>query len=140
MIGIILKDPLLNQLLSSKMIKKLPLFPAFFIGCMFCFWAHERLGLSTVVSSALVGLGGSFITSVKYPSLNICPAAIYSGSFAGMCSLELIGNQFNMMMVAILGSVIYFLLDSIFKGIGGKLGTVAFTSVAIFYLIQKGVF
>ena len=118
---------------------KWPIFPAFILGCLLCYWGHAVLGFSSVISSAVVGLLGSFVTSRKYSLINICPAAIYSGSFAGMCSVELVGNFSNIVLISLLGSLIYFILDKLFSGIGGKLGTVAFTSVALFYLAKNGV-
>lgn len=111
---------------------------AFVAGCMLCFWGHEWFSLSAVVSSCLVGLLGSFVTSKKYPIVNSCPAAIYSGSFAGMCSATMIKSFGELFSVALIGGITYISLDCYFKGIGGKLGTVAFTSVAIFYLLNKG--
>lgn len=113
---------------------------AFTLGCILCFEGHEALQLSAVVSSALVGLFGSFITSAKRPIINSCPAAIYSGSFAGMCSVEIIHSLPQLLGVSLIGGLIYLGLESLFKGIGGKLGTVAFTSVALVYLISKGLF
>lgn len=113
---------------------------AFCAGCILCFEAHTVLHISSVLSSALIGLLGSFVTSSKKPIINACPAAIYSGSFAGMCSIEIIQSFAQLLGVSLLGGFIYLSLESHFKGIGGKLGTVAFTSVALVYLINKGLF
>jgi len=119
---------------------KIIIIVAFSLGCILCFEAHEVFQLSSVVSSALIGLLGSFVTSSKRPIINSCPAAIYSGSFAGMCSVEIIQSFDQLLGVSLLGGFIYLSLESHFKGIGGKLGTVAFTSVALVYLINKGFF
>ncbi len=113
--------------------------PAFALGCSLCFWGHQWLSLSVVVSSCIVGFLGSFITSSKYTMLNACPAAIYSGSFAGMCSSEIIKSNFELFSVSIVGGIVYLSIDRYFTGIGGKLGTVAFCSVAIVYLLKQGV-
>lgn len=120
------------------MIRKWPVIPAFALGCILCFLGHEYLSISSVTSSALIGLLGSFVTSKDKSEINLCPAAIYSGSFAGMCSSEIISNHLELFIVSLLGGILYLGLDGLFKGIGGKLGTVAFCSVAIFFILQKG--
>jgi|TARA_Y100000780_G_scaffold231096_1_gene255160 Na+/citrate or Na+/malate symporter len=115
---------------------KWPVLPSFILGCLLCFWGHYYFSLSVVLSSCLVGFVGSFIQSKKNNLWNHCPAAIYSGSFAGMCSSELIQSEYEIILISLLGSVLYYLLIDLFNGIGGKLGTIAFISVALFYLLK----
>jgi hypothetical protein len=112
---------------------------AFGLGCTLTFYGHQFFSISPVLSSSLVGLLGSFVVSRKYSIVNHLPAAIYSGSFAGMCTSEVIQNTWDMVSTCIIGGFFYLLIDKYLKGIGGKLGAVAFTSVAIIFLIKKGI-
>lgn len=85
------------------------------------------LGISVVIASSSIGLlGFIFIRKHEIP--------IYCGSFAGMVSIVL----FSFLEVAILSIIcafIYTLTKPIFKGFGGKLGTIAFMSSLIVHSI-----
>jgi len=72
------------------MIKFLSLkYITFFMGFISCFVMHTTFNVPLVISAALTGLIGSFIPFPK--SVKNHPyAAIYAGSFAGMCSTNLI--------------------------------------------------
>ncbi|AYF43943.1 MULTISPECIES: hypothetical protein [Halobacteriovorax] len=107
---------------------------AFFLGCLFCFILHSKAGWSPVLASASVGLIGSFL-----PVNSNMRAAIYSGSFAGMCSSELVSNYWEIFGISLIGAVIYLYSLKLFQGFGGKLGTIAFVSVALFYLIKGSI-
>lgn len=104
---------------------------AFFFGCLLCFILHSKFSWSPVLACASVGLIGSFL-----PVNANMKAAIYSGSFAGMCSSELVSNYGEIFGISLIGAVIYLYTLKLFQGFGGKLGTVAFVSVALFYLVK----
>ncbi|MBG9995720.1 hypothetical protein I6F50_11650 [Pseudoalteromonas sp. NZS127_1] len=98
---------------------------------------HTTFALPLVISAALTGLIGSFI---PFPALykNHPYAAIYAGSFAGMCSTHLITSYWEIAIISLIGSSLYVLTMNMFTGFGGKLGSVAFASVALFVL-AKGI-
>ncbi|MBB1405431.1 MULTISPECIES: hypothetical protein [Pseudoalteromonas] len=108
----------------------------FFAGCMSCFVMHTTFALPLVISAALTGLAGSFI---PFPKLyqNHPYAAIYAGSFAGMCSTSLITSYWEVAIISIIGATLYTLTLNAFAGFGGRLGSVAFASVAL-YSLAKG--
>jgi hypothetical protein len=110
-------------------------FFTFFIGCLSCFIMHTALGLPVVIAAALTGLLGSFI---PFPnSYTTHPyAAIYAGSFAGMCSSSLISSYWEIAIISTIGAAIYVLTRNAFLGFGGRLGSVAFASVALFSLAK----
>ncbi|WP_201023484.1 hypothetical protein [Pseudoalteromonas sp. 10-33] len=113
-------------------------FGAFFSGCLLCFVMHTEFNFPAVIAASVVGLSGSFIPFPK--SLNIHPnAAIYAGSFAGMCSSSLINSYWELAFISLLGACLYVLTLNLFSGFGGKLGSIAFVSVAVFAL-AKGIF
>lgn len=110
-------------------------FITFFIGCLSCFILHTTLALPIVVSAALTGLIGSFIPfPARYQ--NHPYASIYAGSFAGMCSTNLISNYWEIAIISAIGAVLYTLTLNVFAGFGGRLGSIAFASVALFVLAK----
>ncbi|NMP04477.1 hypothetical protein HHE94_17380 [Pseudoalteromonas arctica] len=98
---------------------------------------HTTFALPLVISAALTGLVGSFIPFPAHYK-NHPYAAIYAGSFAGMCSTHLITSYWEIAIISLIGSSLYVLTMNMFTGFGGKLGSVAFASVALFVL-AKGI-
>ncbi|WP_277054075.1 hypothetical protein [Pseudoalteromonas marina] len=113
-------------------------FIAFFIGCLLCFVLHTVFNIPAVIAASSVGLAGSFIPFSQlfknHPS-----AAIYAGSFAGMCSSSLISSYWELGFISLIGACLYVLTLNLFSGFGGKLGSIAFVSVTVFAL-AKGSF
>jgi len=66
-------------------------------------------------------------------------AAIYAGSFAGMCSSSLINNYWELGLISFFGASLYVMTMNLFAGFGGRLGSVAFASVAL-YMFTKSAF
>jgi len=119
------------------MIKFLSLkFITFFIGFVSCFVMHTVLAFPLVISAALTGLIGSFI---PFPQSykNHPYAAIYAGSFAGMCSTNLITSYWEIVVISVIGASLYVLTMNMFSGFGGKLGGVAFASVTLYFLAKS---
>lgn len=97
---------------------------------------HTILALPVVVSAALTGLIGSFIPfPTRYK--NHPYASIYAGSFAGMCSTSLISNYWEIAVISAIGAILYTLTLNVFTGFGGRLGSIAFVSVALFILVKE---
>ncbi|WP_369675522.1 hypothetical protein, partial [Enterococcus faecium] len=61
-------------------------------------------------------------------------AAIY----AGMCSEGLISSYWELAGISVIGAVLYAITTKVFTGFGGKLGSIAFVSVAL-YILAKGI-
>ncbi|WP_341206776.1 hypothetical protein [uncultured Psychrosphaera sp.] len=112
-------------------------FITFFLGFIACFAMHTTLALPLVISAALTGLIGKVI---PFPQeFNNHPyAAIYAGSFAGMCSASLITSYWEIAIISCIGASLYVLTMDMFDGFGGKLGGVAFASVTLF-VIARGI-
>ncbi len=113
-------------------------FLAFSAGCFACFLLHDQANVALVLSAAVTGLVGTFI---PFPARfgNHPYAAIYAGSFAGMCSSSLINSYWELSFISLIGACLYVLTMNLFAGFGGRLGSVAFASVAL-YMLAKGVF
>lgn len=110
---------------------------AFFSGCASCFILHTQFSLPAVIASCLVGLIGTFIPMPKIYGQHPY-AAIYAGSFAGMCSEGLISSYWELAGISVIGAVLYAITTKVFTGFGGKLGSIAFVSVALF-ILAKGI-
>ncbi|EPZ49416.1 hypothetical protein M902_0898 [Bacteriovorax sp. BAL6_X] len=87
-----------------------------------------------MIASAIIGLIASLI-----PMRTTLQAAVYSGSFAGMCSSSLVSNYWEILGISLIGAILYFYTLRIFQGFGGKLGAIAFVSVALFFFIKGSI-
>ncbi len=110
---------------------------AFLLGCATSFVLHAQFAVPIVLSAAIPAFIGSFIP-VREPYGVHPRAAVYAGCFAGMCSAELISSYWQLSLLALIGTSLYALTMNMFQGFGGKLGSVAFVSVALFMLTQGG--
>jgi len=112
-------------------------FIAFFIGCYGCFMVRDLLGLSPVVSSAIVGLLGTLIPLPSKLNKSSIYDAIYCGSFAGMCSAEYLNTLTGFIVISAIGSLVYLLCVPHFKGHGGKFGSMAFVTFLLFLITKR---
>lgn len=99
----------------------------------------QKVGMSPVVASCGVGLIGALIGYwMKNEDLAM---VIFAGSFVGMTTIS-IASLPIMLIAGLACGVLYVLAQPIFVGYGGKLGTIAFVSVAIvlalFMVFRKG--
>ncbi|WP_413580909.1 hypothetical protein [Bdellovibrio sp. HCB288] len=103
-------------------------FLTFLLGCMTCFYFQAKWGMSTVESAALTGLLGTFIPESHRIDRNHVHANIYMGAFVAMGSKITEQGFWEILLVSAIGSLIYFVMSQYFKGMGGRLGTIAFIS------------
>lgn len=99
------------------------------VGAVAAYVLSIYVGLGPVVGSALVGLLASFLPKKL-------PPAIYCGSLVGMSSSLVLGNVWVVGLAGLVAGVLYLFAENVFKGVGGKLGTIAFVSVVLVALIQ----
>jgi hypothetical protein len=93
----------------------------------------QKMGLSVVVSSSLVGLTGALIA--HFAGVPHLAAVIFAGSFAGMTGTS-VGSYPLIILAGLLVGVFYLISLKIFAGFGGRLGTIAFvSSVTAFYVV-----
>jgi hypothetical protein len=112
-------------------------FVAFYIGCLGCFLLRSQLNMSAVFASCVVGLLGTLLPIPEQYNPTGIQAAMYAGSFAGMCSLELLKGNFRILILSATGSLVYLLLKPAFKGFGGKLGAVALVASFILFVLSQ---
>lgn len=92
-----------------------------------------ELGLSPVVAAGLVGIAAALVT----PNAAV-PA--YCGAFVGMTSPDLFTTYWHAVLAGGVASAVYLLVQPVFHGIGGKLGTTAFVGAAITVVLTAGTF
>jgi len=97
------------------------------LGVFITYSLNHFLGVSVVLASSFTGLMGYFF-------IRNHETAIYCGSFAGMVSVSLFGFL-EVSVLAIICAFIFILTKPLFKGYGGKLGTIAFMSSLIVHSI-----
>ncbi len=97
-------------------------------------------GLGPLVAAGVVGvlpgalwlLAGSRIAD---PKLKELPAAIYCGAFVGMSAPTVLATLPAVLLAGTLAGGVYLLMANVFGGAGGKLGTMAFSGVALTALL-----
>ena len=100
-----------------------------FIGALSCFVLQSFFSLSSVLSSAIIGLLGSFI-STKEERVSLL---IYIGSFIGM-GADL--NIYHLLFSSIISSFLFIIFKNYFNGLGGKLGSLAFLGSLVIYFCR----
>lgn len=111
-------------------------FAAFYLGCLGCYLLQVQAHLSAVTASASVGLFATFLPLPARLDKKRIQAAVYAGTFAGMCSQEILSGHPHILIVSFIGALIFVLAKSHFNGIGGKLGAIAFISSVLLMLIR----
>jgi hypothetical protein len=96
-------------------------FLAVFAGTLATFYLNRKLGIGAVLASSLVGVLGALIFKAQ-------AVAIFCGSFAGMSCPITFSSWYCIGAAGVLAGIIFLLGKDLFKGVGGKLGTIAFAA------------
>jgi hypothetical protein len=113
------------------------------IGAISSLYLNNYMDLGPVISAASIGIIGSFVPEFRKTSTYLAqlPAAIYCGAFIGMSSTSVAPSIIFVLTASFFTSVLILVSKSLYSGVGGKLGTLAFTGVAftsfIYYLIAR---
>lgn len=112
-------------------------------GALTCYFLNHGFQLGPVISAGIVGTTASFIPLINRQSnyLKQLPATFYCGAFIGMTSLNIASSVYFVLAASFFAGVLLLVSKSLFNGLGGKLGTVAFTAVTftsfVFFLLFK---
>ncbi|PZP47065.1 MAG: hypothetical protein DI598_11410 [Pseudopedobacter saltans] len=113
------------------------------IGAIVCYFISSTLQLGSVIGAGITGTIASFLPTINKKSIYLSklPVAIYCGAFVGMSSSAIAPSYGFIIAAGILAGVLLLYSKSLFLGVGGKLGTLAFASVTIItllmYLLKK---
>ena len=100
------------------------------IASIVTFLISREFGISNVIASALVGLFGALIL----PKFS---GEIFCGSFVGMASHMLVGSIFYLLLAGIVAGIVFVIIGNrVFQGLGGKMGTSAFSGCVVMILLN----
>lgn len=103
-------------------------------GCLGAFGTYQlqKVGLSPVVASCIVGLAGALIGYLlKNEDLSM---VIFAGSFVGMTTVTVASTPL-IFITGLACGILYWASTLLFDGYGGKLGALAFISVAVVFFV-----
>lgn len=111
-------------------------------GAISTFFINIELKLGPVIAAGFIGTLASFVPSINKKSnlLKEVPPAVYCGTFVGMTSVSVAPNLKFILFAGFIAGSILILSKNIFNGFGGKLGTIAFSSIAISSIILYTLF
>lgn len=111
-------------------------FLALYLGCVGCFLLRTELGWSAILAAAVLEVA---ITLIPLPA-RFDPKAIQiafcTGTFVGMSSLQVIATPLQALEVSLMGAALYGLTGHHLKGLGGRMGFIAFL-VSTSWLLLK---
>ncbi|MDE3272838.1 hypothetical protein [Pseudoalteromonas sp. G4] len=107
----------------------------FLFGSLSCYSLHAFFNIPIVLAATMPALIGSFIPFNKQHKHHPY-AAIYTGCFAGMCSVATVSALWEFIFIAAIGTLLYIKSINLFEGFGGRLGGIAFTCSALFVLLK----
>ncbi|OAA31638.1 hypothetical protein AT15_06075 [Kosmotoga arenicorallina S304] len=111
----------LKRLKNSVASNSFPVLLVTVAGALLSYILNVYLGLGAVVAASVVGLvGASLVKKYAVP--------IYCGSFVGMVSPEVLHDFTHVLLASFIAGVLYILAQEVYKGVGGKLGAIAFSS------------
>ncbi|RKX49205.1 MAG: hypothetical protein DRP32_05600 [Thermotogae bacterium] len=99
-------------------------------GALMSYLLNIYFGLGAVVAASLVGIVGSSLAK-KYS------VPIYCGSFVGMISPKVLHDFTHVLMASFIAGILFILSQKVYKGIGGKLGAIAFSSWILLSWLSK---
>ncbi|WP_025609092.1 hypothetical protein [Pontibacter actiniarum] len=107
------------------------------LGAVLTFYISTSVGLGPVIAAGTVGTFASFAPWLNSRSalLKEAPAAAYCGAFVGMSSPHVAGSVLFIIFASLVAGLLLVFSKNIFRGFGGKLGTIAFGGVAVTYLL-----
>lgn len=103
------------------------------VGAIASYSLNTGCHLGPVIAVSIVGTAGSFLPVLNKKSsyLKQLPTAIYCGGFIGMSSLRVANGYVFVFAASFFAGVLLVISKSLFMGMGGKLGLLAFAGVVI---------
>lgn len=113
---------------------QLQVIPFVLIGTLITYFIQDKLHFNPMLCAGMVGLAATYIEK-KLKGFTALP--IYCGVFVGMTSVDHHIPYPIMATIGLAAGVVYYWSKNFYSGIGGKLGTIAFTSVLASVIILK---
>jgi hypothetical protein len=113
-------------------------FLALYLGCATCFWLRTRWDWSPILAAAALGVAATFVPVPSRFDQKRLQIVFCTGTFIGMSSAQIISGPRQIFEVSLLGAALCVLAEPYFKGLGGRMGFIAFL-VTMLWLV-KGAF
>jgi len=110
--------------------KKVGVLVAIPVAAVVTFSLSVYASFGAVIASAFVGLSYALIASQLGKSWKKLSAPVYCGSFVGMSSSLVLTELWMIGLAGVLASIVFIISEEVYKGIGGKLGTIGFVGTA----------
>ncbi|MBN2367868.1 hypothetical protein JXC34_02540 [Candidatus Woesearchaeota archaeon] len=107
------------------------------LGAVATYFISVNLEFGPVIGAGLTGMAAYYLCHFHKTALDLPPAA-YCGAFVGMASPFVLPNLIFVSVSGLIAGVLYYLSHDAYSGVGGKLGTIAFSSVVVTVLIKIG--
>jgi hypothetical protein len=99
----------------------------FSLSAFLTFILHKNGGRTSVESSAIIGIALSLLLPIIHvQNASTLMISGFCGSFVGMSTLEKLKKKRYVLLAALLGSFVFIYTQTMFLGLGGKLGAIAF--------------
>ncbi|GEQ85421.1 hypothetical protein ULMS_09290 [Patiriisocius marinistellae] len=108
------------------------------LGALICYVLSIYFKLGSVISAGITGTLASFIPLFNKESVYLkkLPNALYCGAFVGMSSTIIAPSIVFIIAAGCIAGGVYMFSKSLFVGMGGKLGTIAFAGVVTVVLLN----
>lgn len=113
---------------------KLIVIPQVLGGTILTYTLQYYFNFNPILSAGIVGL---LAVSLENKNKLIISLPIYCGAFVGMTNPENHYPFYLIFMIGLFAGILFYLSKNFYGGIGGKLGTIAFSSVIAGVLIIK---
>ena len=109
------------------------------ISALITYILNVELGLGPVFAVGIVGVMGTYIHKINSKSRYLIQIAapIYCGAFIGMSTINDPYIYCIIILASLFTSFLFYSTKSLFVGVGGKLGTLAFIGVVLSMLVFK---
>jgi len=108
----------------KKKEKEIKIIIASIFGAVFTYFLYSYFGFNNVLAASVVGvLAGLLFSSYAAP--------MYMGAFVGMVSDNVIMNIWFLALASFIAGLFFIYSRRYFKGLGGKLGGIAFISILL---------
>ena len=110
-------------------------FLALYLGCASCFWLRTGLDWSPILAAAALGVAVTFVPLPARIDFKRMQIVFCTGTFVGMSSLQIIPGPRQLLEVSLLGAALCVLAEPYLKGIGGRMGFIAFLATVTWLLL-----
>lgn len=90
-----------------------------------------EMNYNSILSSALIGFSGCLLCGKKCLNYKLGSEVIYCSSFAAIGVKEILNSHVEISILLILLTVVFITSKNVYRGFGGKLGTIAFITTYI---------